>query len=225
MFTFPNEQSVRGFRKFRGWQQLDLLNLYIRPVLSKMKHISWDTVISNPPVQWIYGDLVLSNVTQISDTKNILGALPFLTQNVLIERSAEYLNWRYSSNPIDKYLKYEAHRNQELVGYIVVKSIRYRNLDVGLIVDLIAQDEMAAAGLIKQIIKTASNCGLKMLGFLVGGYNPHKNILTKCSFIKVPEWILPKHFYLYSFASDEDKRKVVSHQNPWYVTLGDTDIV
>ena len=184
-----------------------------------------ETIISNPPQQQINGDLAFSKVTQISDTKNLLGTLPFLNQNVLIERSAEYLKWRYSSNPISKYLIYEAHRNHELTGYIVVKPIQYRNLEVGLIIDLMAKDEQAAAGLIMQIIKVANRCGLKMLGYLVGTYNPYKKILAKCGFLKIPDRILPKHFYLYTFASDENKHQVVSRQNPWYVTWGDTDVV
>jgi hypothetical protein len=225
IFTFPNEQSVRGFRRFNGWQQREILNLYIRPVISIGKQISINTVISNPSEQQINGDVAFSQVAQISDTKNLLSTVPFLNQNVFIERSVDYLKWRYTSNPISKYLLYEAHSNQALVGYIVVKSIQYRSLNVGLIVDLIAKDDQVAGGLIKQVIKTATSSGIKMLGYLVSEYNPYHKTLAKCGFIKVPDRILPKHFYLYTYASDGDKVQVVSSKNPWYVTWGDTDIV
>jgi GNAT superfamily N-acetyltransferase/N-acetylglutamate synthase-like GNAT family acetyltransferase len=227
IYTFPNELSVKGFQKFSDWQQRELLRLYVRPIPT-LRNTGPQQILQTLFTEQSFrpqqiGSFLVSRVSRITDSGSLFNR-SLTSQGVAIRRDAAYLEWRYCTNPISKYLIFEAHHGGEVCGYIVMKLIDFRGIVAGLVVDLVAATEASAAALINQVIRTAYRYGIKMLGYLVGCHNPYHDCFLKKGFIPIPQKLLPRHFYLYTCAP-HGKIPSLTRDAPWYITWGDTDVV
>lgn len=232
IYTFPNETSVQGFRRFNGWQQRELLSLWVRPLwspnwLKPEVHSALD-IQPEPPLQRErVGELVLDETPHLDASTEPLLHMAFSDRVAYIQRSCSYLEWRYANNPVSSYSIQQAWRGHELAGYVVVKVSRLYGLRAGLIADLVAVDRDAARALVRRAVQVAKQFQMQILAYLVGQYNPYRVALLRTSFLPVPNRFLPRHFYLYTYPTvgPSHRKAATIREAPWHVTWGDTDVV
>lgn len=222
-YTFPNDHSVQGFRRFEGWEQREVLALYVRfmasawlPTQQNKLHTAPSADLKPVPI----GALTIREAECFDGETCTLVHSAFANSVASIQRNREYLQWRYCENPAAQYTIYQAYRMDELVGYLVLKATRLYGFDSGLIVDLVAENLEIARSLIAYAVSAAKRARLQIVAYLVGKCNPYRSVLLSEKFLSVPQGIVPKHFYLYTFANNDAIRTV-----PWYVTWGDIDVV
>lgn len=231
IYTFPNELSSQGYRRFSEWKQREMLSLWVRPVLGRVwfakrgqKAQSRDTILPLSPEQT--GNLALKNISRFEmDTMPLLQKA--LGDNIYIGRDTAYLNWRYVDNPVATYDIEVAFKGEELAGYIVTKAGHFYGLDTLLIVDFVAENDEVAHRLLARVVRLARANDLQMIAYLVGNFNPYRQALWLTGFIPVPQLVLPRHFYFFTYPADTTGNPLatLAAQTPWYVTWGDNDIV
>ena len=232
IFTFPNELSVRGFRQFAGWKQRESLSLYVRP----LSLLSWlhpknatpgDIEARLVAAPERVGDLILSQASHFEEDTLPLLHSAFSANVAYVRRNQEYLEWRYPGNPTGKYFVQQARRDDELVGYIVVKMSQRYGLRAGLIVDLVARDNQVAHMLLRRVIRTSRQHRSQALAYLVGRFNPYRSALLRAGLFPLPNNWTPRRFCLYVYpggGSSGSLGKIIG-ESPWYVTWGDTDVI
>jgi hypothetical protein len=98
---------------------------------------------------------------------------------VMVERSAEYLNWRYRANPVHRHEVMTARRDGHLVGYAVFR----QEETTAVLVDLFAVDGPAAIiDLAHSVAALARRRGLDALSVSLLGSSPWVQCLRAAGF-------------------------------------------
>ena len=240
IFTFPNEQSARGFERFRSWYPREYLQLFVRPLPSLRlfaslvqyfaKNVAETTASiqleSLPPRK--EGELQIQPISSFNEDLSRLARRSPLSRACFIDRTADYLNWRYVASPVSRYLVYQAVAGGSVEGYVVMKGATLYGLRAGLIVDLVAADDQTTRHLLNQAVRTAQASGLDILGYQVGQFRPYVDTLRKAGFVRIPQRLLPRKFYVYTFPHPPSATNALAETlalAPWYIVWGDTDVV
>jgi GNAT superfamily N-acetyltransferase len=133
-------------------------------------------------------------------------------------RDRNYLNWRYLQHPVRNYTIYQAQKNGEMKGYIVLRKVDLLNFNSAVIVDLLALDEEALSALVDQGIQHGQQEGADLLGFMVPEQHPYYRSLRRKGFLPSLKVF---HFLVYFHRKEE----ILFDPKAWYVNWGDTDVI
>ncbi|RLE38317.1 hypothetical protein DRJ17_04310 [Candidatus Woesearchaeota archaeon] len=244
LYTFPNELSMKAFNRFEGWQKQEEFSIFIRPTSlismlihiirrrSYSKQIIYNHTLRKPEN---YPCIIKAGVNFIKNDS--FHAAVDLHRNgminnyIHIERSQQYLNWRYSNNPSYNYAIFTAQQSGSIVGYLIVHKRNLFGFKFSMVIDIIANEKWIALELLKLAIRDAQGSGMELIAFMVGMANPFKSVLLKQWFIKIPRAFsrafLHRAFCLYvnSDLNSIDKDRFLRRLNSqWYINLGDTDV-
>jgi hypothetical protein len=124
IYGFPNKIAERIEVK-SGWEILAPINSWYFPInighlLSNSK-LRFFTPLLNSISKayayfWLNRNQINLELRKINEFKN-----DFVVkwEHLYIERTANFLNWRFINNPIKNFFCYEFHNNGELIGYCV----------------------------------------------------------------------------------------------------------
>jgi GNAT superfamily N-acetyltransferase len=240
VFTFPNKQSARGFERFHLWHLREHLGLFIRPLLhprlltNLVKNMTKSTKKREPilelkprPTKKV-GEMKIQPIFSFHEGFSSLVQRSPLSKACLIDRTVKYLEWRYAANPVVRYLMYQIDDSRIVKGYLVMKGTILYGLRAGLIVDLIATDNLAAQLLLAQAVIAAKASRFDILGYQVGQFSPYVKALNKAGFMRLPQSLIPRKFRVYVFPhplSEGNTLAQTINLQPWYIVLGDSDVV
>lgn len=135
--TIPNPRSHSIFVRL-GWQELRTQRVWVRPLRAR-------AAAGRPsrPGPRRYGGVAVEPVERFGETAEAawLRASPLYGDQVIGE--TEYLNWRYVDAPHD-YRRFQAGEE----GYVVVRRMRERGLETGMICTLVAVTGTVAQALL-----------------------------------------------------------------------------
>lgn len=204
VWGFPNINSHRVIIRDIGWK-----DIYEIPTL-RLKLVS----------QKIALPVVLSCVCELFDADERFDRFWEKIHNhydILVRRDRTYINWRYLSNPIEKYRLIAHVENEEVKGYAVFK--HYQN-ELQVVDLLIGKNEIEIGkSLIEFIISQAIDIKAKSVSLWLNVVHPFHHTLEKIGFRPegpVTYWgglILNSQFY----ASLYNSRR-------WYFTMSDSDV-
>ncbi len=106
---------------------------------------------------------------------------------ITIERTAEYMNWRYAKNPLAKYEIFSASRNSELKGILVLRIEEVSDksgemgVRIGRIIDLVADPE-ADKVLLSGAVEFCRKNKIDLLDYFSSG-NFHDQSLASAGFV------------------------------------------
>ena len=133
---------------------------------------------------------------------------------ICLQRSAEYLNWRYVDNPLVPYEVITARKHGSLKGYAVWTEAG----EDASIVDLFGDDQCGMMGrLVAEIAALARNRGVMTLSVSINESHPWRSLFCELGFRlrdSVPMVIIPSK----TFAG-----KIDPHLIGWYLMQGDRD--
>ena len=139
--------------------------------------------ISNP---WskttLLGDVSINEITVFDDRINTFYEKIKPNYYFLVEKTKDYMNWRYCDKRGGNFNVWTAEENDEIVGYLVLK-INKRNVDYpeGYIVDLLAfnERENVADNLAKFAFNYFDEREVNVIWAEVVGGHPYERILGK----------------------------------------------
>ncbi|MFZ5800485.1 MAG: GNAT family N-acetyltransferase, partial [Candidatus Omnitrophota bacterium] len=142
-----------------------------------------------------------------------------------VERNQKYLNWRYGQNPATKYEIFLGFQDNDLAGYLVLKTERIMGIKLGIIVDMLCRnDEAVIRGLMHKGMQYLHGKGAQACVSL-------KNSLYACAlkalgFWELPSWLNPKRYTLIVRPNQEGPNlSLIKDLNNWYLHFGDWDLV
>lgn len=153
--------------------------------------------------------------------------------DVAIERSRQYLNWRYFNNPDANYTVYLAEKENEVLGYIVTKCttigldvgpLKVTNLKMGHIVDLLGE-EMILACLIAVAEEDFKKEKIDLIHCWTMEDHPEYELFKKMGFFSLPKSIGEFAFVSKILLPDETwttETFFEKHKN-LLLSLGDSD--
>jgi len=141
--------------------------------------------------------------------------LPPDDAGIAIERTPEYLEWRYRACPVYRCETFVADRDGEPLGYLVVRQEAQHN---AMVADLVAPPDAAAALLGKVAAELrARGVGTLSVPLLAGGRQP----------FPAPSWgFVPRESspFVVTVAPDGEFAGVVDRAANWYLANGDRDV-
>lgn len=154
VFNTPNDQSRPGYLKM-GWEQAGEIRVGLKPAIGSFWKI-W----KNGEQYSFSGDLQLTGAESLLEewSNTLVKSNEFFTP-----KSAEYLVWRYTKNPLQKY---QIHFENDL--FIAGCIRKKKGLKELRIVELISSEKSLIYNKINRILKTWSN----QFGVQVISYSP-----------------------------------------------------
>ena len=133
----------------------------------------------------------------------------------VIERTTDYLNWRFFENPEINYTVYEIINDEEIQGYFVLKN--YENKK-GHIVDFILINNNSIS---QMISKSIDFCKQNNLSQLTLWANPQSELYRMCQKNNFYPQLMPTFFIVN--ATTNLKPDILNYIN-WYITMSDSDV-
>jgi len=131
-----------------------------------------------------------------------------------LERSAEYLNWRYLSNPLARHEIVTARRDDRLVGYVVWT---FGKEDASIVDFFGEEDSGMARRLVTEIVTVAQERGIVTLSVSLNESHPWLSLFCEMGFRlrdSVPVVIIPSKTF---------SQKIDPRLTGWYLMQGDRD--
>lgn len=143
---------------------------------------------------------------------------------VIVPRTGEYLNWRFTRHPLIEYPKYVITAGGgELSGYMVLKVYRDGELVKGHIVDILTIEH---APVVRGLLDSAYRHFIKKRIDNLSCWAPEKAFCTK---ILEEEGFVNKefdvNFGVRTFDKTDESLKSVGRLENWHLMMGDIDVV
>ncbi len=156
VYGTPNENSLPGYEKKLDFLQIPSaqVNSLVRPLNMKLvleSRLGSKTLASTfaPLARVLYGsryridssknnhqDIQFEEVSTFPENIERLSNTVCSKYDWILERSKLYLDWRFGTNP-DSYRLLIVRDSQDILGYLVAKMGRWRNLHVGYLADFL----------------------------------------------------------------------------------------
>lgn len=230
LFAIPNENSFNSFIN-EGSTEIIQLPLLVRPLkFSRYFNSPFAKILKI--FEFFYKIKISSdNVEEFDGNfENFEKLLQKISKRVPIiqNRSKEYLKWRYLDHPTRKYQIYVLKKDDELIGYIIIKIHTLNNKKIGVILDYVVDSNVSEESL-KSLIEKAldyfwENNVSVAISTCRSGLLEYK-LLRRHGFFNIPSFLKPEslHFIVRLFESNE-KLKTLTEFDNWFFTFGDYDV-
>jgi hypothetical protein len=171
--------------------------------------------------------------TQVREVKEIDGRFDTLWQQasslheIMMVRDRAYLDWRYVKKPDADYTIYVSEQDDQLLGYIVLRSVEDNGLKVGWIADILtcSRDTLAAMDLITKAIQHFEAKGEDMILCVMPPRAYLAPRLRKCGFFNVSKLRRGKERINCREFTAKYPESFLHNPNNWFLTRGDSDLI
>lgn len=227
-----NKLSELGFHLLYGFP-----NEYYDCKLYKKKNISWDFCAKK---MMLIKDIRKKNHLKKNNnmsskyTISKIEKFPEIINNIksnentdiFLEKTSEYLNWRYVEHPLKKYEKFLIHDNHKnLLGYFVLKTfINNKQEKFGEIDDfrIFNNNLQVFEGIYQFIVRYFLEKNNDYLSTWLGVYSNYYQFLLKNQFIE-EEMKTSWGYKILQDLSPQIKKKIINPNN-WDLRMGDSDV-
>jgi len=234
VYGFPNGNSVKGFKKWLGWEILDPVPFLIKPLKSKYFTNKIKALQFFPNVNLSYSSYKSNKKFRVIE-KNIFSEevndiwRKFSNKiKVAVERDEKYLDWRYIQKPNENYKIAHCYSiDNKYLGFIVYTVKEKHNGRIGYIMELMYDLEEPTAGktlldyAIYNIKKEKADC---ILSWCLE-HSPNYPVFKSSFFIDLPEKYRPIELHFGVRAFTDKIKSIVSNRENWYLSYSDSDTV
>lgn len=171
-----------------------------------------------------HNELTISKVDTFDDRVNEFWAKIQHNYDFIVERTKEYLNWRYCDPRAGEYQIMIAEKDSELVGYCVFTINNYNpEYPVGYIVELLTLpgESEAATKLLREAVNYFDNNEVNIINCLTVKSHIVNRILSKQGFL---DSRMPVYVFTYTIDFEEEYNKIQGFdRNRVYISYGDLD--
>jgi GNAT superfamily N-acetyltransferase len=242
-YSFPNElaASIRDrlgsgtiLKKTPLWvKSLHLNNVLFRYLNINRKFITYASVIGKMALKIADRSRNYQVRTQIREVKIIDERFNSLWQQasshhmIMLVRDRAYLDWRYIKRPDADYTIYISEQEDQLLGYIVLRTTEENGLKSGWIADILTKDKKdpAAMDLIAKTVQHFKATDTDIILCVMPPKAYLTPILRKHGFILISKWIGSKYPIDYDPFEPTYPETMLTNPNNWYITRGDSDLI
>jgi hypothetical protein len=235
VYGFPNGSSVHGFTKKLKWKLLDPVPFLIKPLKLGyfLKHIPVIKKISrflNLPLSIgskpsLGKQQKIKLISNFGEDYNSLWSGFSENVQVCINRNANYMNWRFNNKPQENYYKYAIYDNDILSGIIVYCNKAKHGGNIGYVMELICKNDYYGKKLISHAVAHMKKEKVDACLTWCFDHSPNKKAYKKSLFLKLPKKLQNIELHFGYAVFDEDKEKVLSKRENWYISYADSDTV
>lgn len=142
------------------------------------------------------------------------------------KRSSEFLNWRLSNHPKNKYITFASYLDDKVVGYMTIK-VEERPLKgstmvkLATIIDMLALDDTALAGLYYRVKSYLKENNVDFIVSWAEESMKYRQLLIDLGFFKTRS-NMP--FVIKALNDDKEMEEYLSSEKNWYVAPVESDI-
>jgi len=244
-YAFPNEASAPVVFKRLNWSYVCTLPIYVRPInIAKIAeifvplHISLSfasKALKSFPKTFLKrakvsrkGEYNVKWVKRFDDRVDSLWTRESGRYKIAVIRDKAYLNWRYCDNPERDYRIIIAEKEDNLLGYMVVRCQSRFGLKGGMIVDLLVQHDRDYIFhiLMHRALDYFEQQNVDLAACMINGDYTYLKWLRSNKFFVLPAKIGVKewHFGIRLVDSTLDS-DFMSNSSNWFLDFGDTDVI
>lgn len=200
-FGYPNANSMPGFKKF-GWQVRGVLDAYValHPALSVHSAIQ--------PVSRFDARMEAYAATLVSSGK------------IAIERSADYLNWRYFAADISPYRAFVYAEGEHVRGHVVVRTLPMGLGKTNVVLEMFGATPAIEAALLQAARHWGQSQGAWPTVLFTNVWGPHS--WGRYGFIRLPRRVSPRQLILMGDGIGASGLAALGLD--WYSHVGDWDV-
>ena len=235
---FPNQQSYPGFVKKLNFTYMGDIPLLIKPLkpikifINKLKKqekhggevpINFKKQSSN--------NITIDLFSIENDKEKYLSFWQeYSKQNIVqLNKSIEYLKWRYTDIPTRNYSIIKLEYNNKIIGIAVVRGENTLGSKTALLMDLMLlkkdENKEAIKQFLKYLTKELKSNKIELIACLISANSFENKILKTNKFIKVPQKILPQPIpYILRINKDFENKKLLNKLDNWHLCFGDYDV-
>lgn len=234
-YTFPNAKSIRTFLKYNNYQLVKTFDTYILPVDSAAV-IAAKTKI--PLLNYLAGiPLDILTSVKLSGENSELKArvYDYFTDETIalfqkhnstfqfhLNRSAEYLKWRFQKKPTAKHYVLTAEKNNSVLAAAVVKADKMFGVDTAIILDFAFSDKSGLKNIVTYLRKNSETIFDRKVSLIFTACCSDVNF-SSLGFFKIPQRLNPRHLNMLSNALEKANDNCNSSSS-WHATLADWDV-
>jgi hypothetical protein len=242
-YTFPSELMYRIHQDTRLKTIFKKTPLWIKPLNSK-----------NIVTRYLYNDDMLNHVvtaigkglmklidrsrnyqiqTQIREIKEIDERFDFLWEQasslhkIMMVRDRAYLKWRYIEKSDADYIIYVSEDRDKLLGYIVLRNVEDKGLQIGWIADILTSSKSSPASmdLLAKAVQYFKNIGIDVVLCVMPPKAYLINSLRKHIFFPISRFRKKIDAIRIRLLKPEYSDSVIYNPDNWYLTRGDSDLI
>jgi hypothetical protein len=164
--------------------------------------------------------LSIVNITQFDNRIDDLWNRVCNQYQIMVVRSKDYLNWRYSTIPNITYTILVAERDSKICGYIVFRSVYRDSLKIGVIFDFITETPEIGQCLVAEALKNLKQENVDLVGCSAVLNKSYLDSFRRNGFISVPS--VGQGFMVNSTDTEITKEFLANPKN-WYAQIGNVD--
>jgi GNAT superfamily N-acetyltransferase len=238
-YRFPNKFAYPGAIKV-GWFEVCRLKTFVKPLnlenalknyFSNRFLQKFFAGIGNFIVHILYrtkkppkvGGLIVRRISSFDNRINNLWRKVSNDHDIMVERSKDYLNWKYSEMPDNDFVIYGAEKEEQICGYIILKCTKQpQGFFMGHICELIAPlDEVEVIHcLISKAIEYFREEKTDLISYEMKAEKTYYAILRNCGFVS-SHLLDKRHFCVYSSHSSIS-RTYLEDPEHWFIQKGDS---
>lgn len=205
---FPNKYAISGHLKV-NWHQLFLV-----PWLS---HNNLNEIRIEKNSNYRVEQIKKFGLEFKGFSENFKDQIP-----IYLNRTLEYLNWRFVEKPGIEYLKYQIlDKTGELVAYFVIKFFSTtKEVNIDLMDFLLPNDIEIYKAMLSFIVNTAKNQEVKRLSLILNKHHPLNQFLSKYGF----GYDYNNRFYIIHNNSYELNEKDLLKESNHFITMTNSDV-
>jgi len=239
-YGFPNKNSIHGFVKKLQWEEvapLPALILPLRPTRLLKRYLGkWAKALSL--LDKVYTAIIKAvfprTDAQVQSLDKFDHRFDVFWQRIegrlktAVIRDEAYLNWRFHDRPESDYMIYAQIDQDEVQGYIVLKTVEQFDLKIGYIMDLMAMWDKphVIKGLVKKALEVFITKNVDMISILMFNHCYYYRFLRRYFFLKVPRFLFPQEIYFGVRVHIHDfNGSCLTDSRNWYLSWSDTDLL
>jgi len=245
VYGFPNRNSHHGFITKLDWadlykgipllvKPLNLENILRKRLVDNKLLAGLGDKIGNIAMRALYRsqrNVPVCSVKEISSFDPRFDSLwdgASRGHKIMVIRDKAYLTWRYVEKPGNAYVILIAEKEENLLGYIVLKCMEEFGLQIGFIVDMLTVPEelRVSADLISAALKYFGLRQMDIVGCLMLPCTRYSHSLKQAGFINALQKLLPQDMYLgVRGLSSQYPVTFLTDPNNWFISWGDHDVI
>jgi len=177
------------------------------------KKLGWESIYEVPTLVLREGKgVVSSRVKECTRIDRPIQEPTWLESFVHVCRDNNYVNWRFSTHPSNKYTMFTIEEQGNVVSYAVVKQF-HESWDL---VDFVPQDDSDAGEILSHIIESAMSSGTNQINTWHPIHSPFRILFEKTGFSNEG----PVTY----FGGRSLNKQVPRDWSRWYVQMADSDV-
>ena len=231
----PNANSFPGFTKKLNFKHCGNLNFLVRPLrpLNILRSFIKSSKIKKGNELSIIMDkdsLAKQGVSFFDPFADRPLYEPFWHEwkrqtKIILNRTPEYLSWRYLQNPLRKYQLLKISKNEEMKAVAIFRTLNIYGLRTCVLMDFFCTDNIYGRDLLNAIEQEMNAKGMDIMMVASAKMSGTFALLKNAGFMKVPEFLLPQQLpFILKVHREFENSEVIADMKSWHFTFGDYDI-